>query len=280
MTVGVCYSHICVGPEASCMPGRPCWGFPRTGSKTAGNGTCPGRHTGLPELPRSDSKSARLSRGRVAILPEGRADMRARRLHNWAHLGHERRGATSNASDSKGGDGSVDRLGGWCMQRLQCCPYRPVPACCVAAILSGAEQAIVLRTRGDWYTTAVGALSRARSWMPVTHGTPAHGRCICWYNNMPGYLHLGDSCPKKGKIWPRAEGLMAGQGDWDSVRAASPCPSRDPFVKPALKWSHMKQTEWRDSRCHMPQEPLKLFQWNRPLALERLQAVQHRLSTL
>ncbi len=29
----------------------------------------------------------------------------------------------------------------------------------------------------------------------------------------------------------------------------------------------------------MPQEPLKLFKWNRPLTLERLQAVQHRLST-
>ncbi len=30
----------------------------------------------------------------------------------------------------------------------------------------------------------------------------------------------------------------------------------------------------------MPQEPLKMFQWNRPLALERLQASQHWLSTL
>ncbi len=116
MTVGVCYSHICVGPEASCMPGRLCWGFPRTGSKTAGNGTCPGRHTGLPELPRSDSKSARLSRGRVAILPEGRADMRARRLHNWAHLGHERHGATSmllTPKEEMGGDMRRERRPPW-----------------------------------------------------------------------------------------------------------------------------------------------------------------------
>ncbi len=44
--------------------------------------------------------------------------------------------------------------------------------------------------------------------------------------------------------------------------------------------AHMKQTKRRDSvcRCHMPQEPLKLFQWNHPLALERFQAVQHRLT--
>ncbi len=50
-----------------------------------------------------------------------------------------------------------------------------------------------------------------------------------------------------------------------------------PAVKPTLKRSHMKQSERRDSGCgcHMPQEPLKVFQWNRPLALERLQAVQH-----
>ncbi len=64
------------------MPARPCRGSPRTGSKTAGSGTCPGRQTGLPERPRSVSKSAGLPRGGVAILPEGRADVRARRLHD------------------------------------------------------------------------------------------------------------------------------------------------------------------------------------------------------
>ncbi len=58
------------------------------------------------------------------------------------------------------------------------------------------------------------------------------------------------------------------------------CPSRDPVMKLTLKQYHMKQSEWRDSGCgyHMPQEPLKVFQWNRPLALERLQAAQHWLS--
>ncbi len=87
-----------------------------------------------------------------------------------------------------------------------------------------------------------------------------------------------DSCPKKSNFWPRAEGLMAGRVDWDPECAASPCPSLDSVMKPMLKRSHMKQTEQRDSRCgcHMPQEPLKLFNWNHPLVLERLQAVQHR----
>ncbi len=43
-----------------------------------------------------------------------------------------------------------------------------------------------------------------------------------------------------------------------------------------------EQSERRDRGwgCHMPQEPLKMFQWNRPLVLERLQASQHWLSTL
>ncbi len=41
-----------------------------------------GGKTGLPERPRSVSKSAGLPRGGVAILPEGRADVRARRLHD------------------------------------------------------------------------------------------------------------------------------------------------------------------------------------------------------
>ncbi len=76
--------------------------------------------------------------------------------------------------------------------------------------------------------------------------------------------------------------MAAGRGDWDPVRALAPCPSRDPVVKPTR--SHMNQSEWRDSGCgcgcHMPQEPLKVFQWNRPLVLERLQAAQHWLRTL
>ncbi len=56
------------------MPARLYRGSPRTGSKTAGSGTCPGRQTGLPERPRSVSKSAGVPQGGVAILPEGRAE--------------------------------------------------------------------------------------------------------------------------------------------------------------------------------------------------------------
>ncbi len=49
-----------------------------------------------------------------------------------------------------------------------------------------------------------------------------------------------------------------------------------------LKWSHMKQPEGRDCSygCHMPQEPLKLFQWYHIPASEGTQAVQHCLGTL
>ncbi len=49
-----------------------------------------------------------------------------------------------------------------------------------------------------------------------------------------------------------------------------------------LKWSHMKQPEQRDCSCgcHMPQEPLKLFQWYHITASEGTQAVQHYLGTL
>ncbi len=144
-------------------------GSPQTGSKTSGRGTCPGRQTGLPEHLQSISKSAGLPRGGVAILPEGRANVRAHRLHDWARLGHKRREATSDASDSKGGDngwvgtcdGSVDCLGGWCTQRSQCCSYGPVHASHVAAFWSGTEQAILPAPRGNWYATAAGALSRA-----------------------------------------------------------------------------------------------------------------------
>ncbi len=64
----------------------------------------PGRQTGLPVRPRRVSKSV-IPRGGVAILPEGQADVRARRLHDWDRLGHERCEATSDASDSRGGDG-------------------------------------------------------------------------------------------------------------------------------------------------------------------------------
>ncbi len=44
---------------------------------------------------------------------------------------------------------------------------------------------------------------------------------------------------------------------------------RDSAMEPVLKRSHMEQPQWRDFRRsrHMPQEPLKLFQWCRRPAL-------------
>ncbi len=49
-----------------------------------------------------------------------------------------------------------------------------------------------------------------------------------------------------------------------------------------LKWSHMKQSERRDCSCgcHMPQEPLKVFQWYHRPASEGTQAVQIKLISL
>ncbi len=43
----------------------------------------------------------------------------------------------------------------------------------------------------------------------------------------------------------------------------------------------MERPQRRDRRRsrHMPQEPLKLIQWDRCPALDHIQAVQHRLST-
>ncbi len=61
-------THTCVRPEASCVPVRLCRGGPRSGRSTAGSGRTRGRQTGLPELPRIDSRSAGSSRDGVATL--------------------------------------------------------------------------------------------------------------------------------------------------------------------------------------------------------------------
>ncbi len=75
--------------------------------------------------------------------------------------------------------------------------------------------------------------------------------------------------------------MAAGRCDLDPVSAALPRPPRDSAMEPMLKRSNMKQPQRRYClrSYHMPQEPLKLFQWDRGPALERIQAVQHRLST-
>ncbi len=41
----------------------------------------------------------------------------------------------------------------------------------------------------------------------------------------------------------------------------------------------MERPQRRDRSRHMPQEPLKLIQWDRRAALDHIQAVLHRLST-
>ncbi len=125
--------------------------------------------------------------------------------------------------------------------------------------------------------------ARPHPWhcMPVVRGTLAGGRGICEDHSMPGHLLQGHSCPKKQGVWPRAEGLVAFRSDCHSVCAVLPRPSRNSAVKPVLKRSHMKQTErgYRRCSCHMPQELLKKFQWDRCPAPECIQAVQHRLQT-
>ncbi len=116
--------------------------------------------------------------------------------------------------------------------------------------------------------------------MPVERGPPALGGGICVNHSVPGDLFQGHSCPKKLKVWPRGEGLAEGWSDLDPQRAALPRPPRDSAMEPVLKRSHMEQPQRHDRRCsrHMPQEPLKLFQWCRRPVLECIQAVQHRLS--
>ncbi len=49
-------THICEGPGASCAPVHPCRECPRSGNKTAGNGSSPERQTGLPVRIRRDPK--------------------------------------------------------------------------------------------------------------------------------------------------------------------------------------------------------------------------------
>ncbi len=112
----------------------------------------------------------------VATLPEAQAVVRARRLHDWARQGCEWLEATSDASDSRGGDGgrvatcggSVDHPGGWCTQRSQYCPYGSVHACHVAALWGGPAQDVPLATRGSWCANAVE--------VPSTDPT-LHARC-------------------------------------------------------------------------------------------------------
>ncbi len=120
-------TYICKGPGASCAPVHPFQGCPRSGNKTAGNGWSPERQTGLPVRLQRGPRSAGPPGDGVATLPEAQAIVRARQLHDWAHQGCEWPEVTSDASDSRGGDGrrvatcggSVDHPGNWCTQQSQ-----------------------------------------------------------------------------------------------------------------------------------------------------------------
>ncbi len=140
-------THTYVGPEASWGPAEGPFGL-RVKQLAVGR-VQGGKHVYL-SVPEVSPNQLDCLGVEFPFSQKGGADVKARRLHDWARLGHERRVATSDASDSKGGDGgrvvtcdrSVDCLDGSCTQQSQCCPYGPARGCCIAAIWSDAEQAI------------------------------------------------------------------------------------------------------------------------------------------
>ncbi len=162
-------THTCVRPEASCVPVRLCRGGPRSGRSTAGSGRTRGRQTGLPELPRIDSRSAGSSRDGVATLRGTWAVVGARRPHDWAAPGCEQHAVTWTACDSRGGDGGravtcgviVYPPAGWYTRPPQCCPCGLARACPTAVAGTAARLNALPTAPGSWCAKAVGALSRA-----------------------------------------------------------------------------------------------------------------------
>ncbi len=162
-------THTCVRPEASCVPVRLCRGGPRSGRSTAGSGRTRGRQTGLPELPRIDSRSAGSSRDGVATLRGTWAVVRARRPHDWAAPGCEQHAVTWTACDSRGGDGGwavtcgviVYPPAGLYTRPPQCCPCGLARACPTAVAGTAARLNALPTAPGSWCAKAVGALSRA-----------------------------------------------------------------------------------------------------------------------
>ncbi len=120
--------------------------------------------------------------------------MRARWPHSWAHLGHEWREATSDASNFREDgrrvatcDGSADHLYSWCSQWLQCCLYGPAHACPVTALSGGSGQGVLLATQGSWCANAVEGPST-----PLT----LHAHCT-WYP----ILGLGREASAEAVLW-------------------------------------------------------------------------------
>ncbi len=161
--------HTCIEPEASCVPVRPCRGGPRSGRNTAGSGRTRGKQTGLPELPRIDSRSAGSSRDGVAILQGKCVVVRAHRPHDWAPPECGQRVAIWATCDSRGGDGGravtcgviVYLPSGWCTTQPQCCPYGPTHACLTAVAKTAARPDALPTALGSWCAKAVEAPSRA-----------------------------------------------------------------------------------------------------------------------
>ncbi len=265
-------THICVSPEASCMPVHLYRGSPRTGRKTTASETCPGRQASPKRLQFSWGTSGWSRHSpRRACWRESSSAARLSSPGTWTARSDLRCFWLQRRRWRASCDMRRERRPLWCTQRSQCCPSGPVYASRVAAFWSGAEQAILPATRGNWYATAAGALSRALRLRARCTWPPSPWQRRLLKQQHAWILALGELLPEESKVRPWAEGATAGRGEWDPVRAVAPCPSRDSVVKPTLKRSHMKQSERRDSGwgCHMPQEPLKMFQWNRPLALER-----------
>ncbi len=182
-------THTCVRSEASCVPVRLCRGGPRSGRSTAGSGRTRGRQTGLPELPRIDSRSAESSRDVVATLRGTWAVERVRRPHDWTAPGFEQHAVTWTACDSRGGDGGravtcgviVYLPAGWCTRPPQCCPCGLARACPTAVAGNALPTA-----PGSWCAKA--DRTGPRGCLPVACSAPARAGGICCDNSMPGYL--------------------------------------------------------------------------------------------
>ncbi len=78
-------THICIGPEANCMPVCLCWGSPRTGSKTAGK--LGGKQAYLSISEASPNQLDCLWED-SPFSWKGGLTWELARLHDWALLGH------------------------------------------------------------------------------------------------------------------------------------------------------------------------------------------------
>ncbi len=149
---------------------------------------------------------------------------------------------------------------------------RPLRRLKARRVASNSRQLICQRSWGPVHTPDTACLLYVAP-QPVAEATVNTTACldtcsrdtlVFSYRSVPGYLLQGHSCTKKRGICPWAEDFAAGRCNLNTVSTASQCPPRDSAMEPVLKRSHMEQTEcnYRRSCSHMPQEPLKEFQWD------------------